>query len=228
MNIQVGSTGRRRPRFGAYPSAARGKGGSGGFTLIEVVLALTIFALLVSIVYGALSLSQRAVAKAQTSADRNQKQRSTVDLFGSYIRSAYPYRPTPQDQTIFFDGGSDSLTFVSAYSHALGGRGMAKIQIRAEETEDGQAALSLEETTPVRLNGDGDNAGQSQPLVLRERIKDFRFAYLDPQLEEETWEERWDGQERRMLPRAVRLTYRDESGREVRWVFPVMMMVLAP
>ena len=228
MNVQVNSTGCRRFRSSKYEIAARGDGGSKGFTLIEVVLALTLFALLAGIVYGALSLSQRAVAKAQTSADRNQKQRATVDLLGSFIRSAYPYRPTPQDQTIFFDGADDSLTFVSAYSQALGGRGMAKIQIRSEETDDGHTSLSLEETTPVRLNVEEGSAGQSQSLVLRERVKDFRLAYLDPQAEEENWEESWNGQERRVLPRAVRLTFQDENGQDVSWVFPVMMMVLVP
>jgi hypothetical protein len=30
-----------------------------------------------------------------------------------------------------------------------------------------------------------------------------------------------------MLPRAVRLTFVDEGGRTVRWIFPVMMVVLA-
>jgi hypothetical protein len=56
----------------------------------------------------------------------------------------------------------------------------------------------------------------------------LRFAYLDPQAELETWEERWDGGERRTLPRALRLSYRDESGQETHWIFPLMMSVLAP
>jgi hypothetical protein len=30
-----------------------------------------------------------------------------------------------------------------------------------------------------------------------------------------------------VLPRAVRFTYRDENGKEVRWTFPIMMVVLA-
>lgn len=217
---------------GVRPDSARSPGerdcGSPGFTLIEVVLALTIFALMAGIVYGALSLSHRAVAKAQASSQRSQQQRATADLLSSYLRSAYPYRTTPQDQAIFFDGQSESLTFISAYSHAQGGRGMAKIRIGVEEADDGQPALSLEEVTPVRLDGDQDVPAESQRLLLGERIKDFRLAYLDPQAEEETWEPLWNGQERRILPRAVRLTYLDESGREERWVFPVMMMVLTP
>lgn len=228
MNAQVISIRRRRLRLSAIHNAISRAGDSSGFTLIEMVLALTIFALLAGIIYGAFSLSQRAVAKAQASAEHNQVQRATVDLLGSYIRSAFPFRPTPQDQTIFFDGASDSLTFISAYSHALGGRGLAKIRISAEQADDGRATLSIEEATPVRLNGDEGSAGYSQNLVVRERIKNFRLSYMDPQAEEEIWEERWNGPERRLLPRAVRLTYEGESGGEVRWIFPVMLMVLAP
>jgi general secretion pathway protein J len=199
-----------------------------GFTLIEVVLALSIFALLGTILYGAFALSHSAVEKSQGSAARSQKQRATADLLGSYVRSAYPYRHSPQEQTIFFDGESDSLTFVSAYSHSMGGRGMAKIQISAVEDEDGRAQLSLEEGTPVRVGADEAVPGQIQRVILQERIKALRIAYLDPKADEESWLERWHGQELRMLPRAVRLTFLAEGGEEVRWIFPIMMVVLAP
>lgn len=199
-----------------------------GFTLIEVVLALSIFALLGTILYGAFALSHSAVTKSQGSAGRSQKQRSTADLLGSYVRSAYPYRSSPQEQTIFFAGESDSLTFISAYSHGMGGRGMAKIQISASEDDDGRAQLSLEEATPVRVNGDDGGSGPTHRVVLQERISKFRLDYLDPQADEETWQEHWDGQERRRLPRAVRLSFVEQGGTEVRWIFPVMMVVLAP
>ena len=41
------------------------------------------------------------------------------------------------------------------------------------------------------------------------------------------WEERWDAREKNMLPRAVRLNYLTEEGREIQWVFPVMMNLMA-
>jgi general secretion pathway protein J len=203
-------------------------GGTRGFTLIEVVLALSIFALLGAILYGAFALSHSAVAKSQNAAERSQSLRSTADLLGVYIRSAYPYRSSAQDRAIFFHGESDSVTWISAYSHGLGGRGMAKIHIAADAGEKEESALILEESTPVRVGADDSGAGQVQRLVLRDGIRDLRLAYLDGQGDEELWEERWDGEERRMLPRAVRLTFVDQAGGEVRWVFPVMMVVLAP
>ena len=111
---------------------------SRGFTLIEVVLALSIFAIMGAILYGAFSLSHRAVEKSQASFERNQKLRSFTDLLGSYIRSAYPYRQSAQDTTVFFDGQEDQLTFVSSLSLAMGGRGMSKIRIAWEGTEGGR------------------------------------------------------------------------------------------
>lgn len=211
--------------FGKYP---RGIDDSRGFTLIEVVLALTIFALMGGILYGAFSLGHSAVEKSQANSTRNQKLRSIADLLGSYVRSAFPYRESPQEQTAFFEGDSESLTFVSAYSQGMGGRGMAKIQITKDEDENGRATVKLQETAPVRINSEAAAAGQTHGIVLHDDVREFRLAYLDPQAEEEIWEERWDASERRMLPRAVRFTYQDDRGKEVRWIFPVMMSVLAP
>jgi prepilin-type N-terminal cleavage/methylation domain-containing protein len=214
----------RRTREKATRASAR----AAGFTLIEVVLALTIFALIGGILYGAFSLGHNAVEKSQVNSTRNQKQRSIADLLGSYVRSTFPYRESPQEQTAFFEGDAESLTFVSAYSQGMGGRGMAKIQITKDEDDNGRGTVKLEETVPVRLSSESGGGGQTYSIVLQDNVKEFRLAYLDPQAEEETWEDRWDGRERRVLPRAVRFTYQDERGKEVRWIFPVMMTVLTP
>ena len=203
------------------------RGGAAGFTLIEVVIALTIFALMSGILYGAFALGHNAIEKNQRSAALSQKQRSVDDLVGSYLRSAFPYKTSTQDVGIFFQGETDRVTFISAYSQGLGGRGMARIQITADEDENGRTTLKLEEATPVRLDSQA-GGGLSYDVVLQEGVRELRLAYLDPQPDEETWEERWDGQERRALPRAVRITYLDEQGKSVRWIFPLMMMVLAP
>lgn len=220
----------RSPRLPKRSAAlAKNVGGaSSGFTLIEVVLALSIFALMGAILYGAFALGQSAVVKSQKNADESQKRRSAGDLIGTYIHSAFPYRDSPQDPAPFFDGEPNSVTFVSAYSHAMGGRGMAKIQISADEGASGRASLRLAETTPVRLNSDSGAAGQSQGFVLEENVRQFRIDYLNPQIEDDTWEESWDARERRSLPRAVRFIYVDDQGTKISRTYPIMMMVLKP
>jgi prepilin-type N-terminal cleavage/methylation domain-containing protein len=200
---------------------------SSGFTLIEVVLALTIFALMGTILYGAFSLSHSAVAKSEANSTRNQKQRAISELLGNYIRSTFPYKESPQDQTVYFTGESDSVTFVSSYSQAMGGRGMAKIYLGKEEDGTHRTAIKVEETAPVRIGGEVPSPGSTHGVSFHADMREIRFAYLDPQSEDEKWEERWDGRERRMLPRAVAIHFIDANGEEVRWVFPVMMTVLA-
>jgi hypothetical protein len=99
-----------------------------------------------------------------------------------------------------------------------------------EGDEKRAGVLRLEEETPVRVpseEGNEAHEGLSNGLVVREGVKEFRITYLDPQSDEEKWEERWDARERNALPRAVRLNYLTEEGREVQWVFPVMMNLLA-
>jgi prepilin-type N-terminal cleavage/methylation domain-containing protein len=201
-----------------------------GFTLIEVLLALTIFALMGTILYGAFSLGHGAVEKSQKSFETNQKLRAVDELLGSYIRSAFPYRSTPQTAPLLFTGESAELTFVSSFSLAMGGRGMAKVRLFWEGDERRGGTLRLEEETPVRVQDEEGNEGHEgvrNGMVIREGVKEFRISYLDPQSEEEQWEERWDAGERNGLPRAVRLEYRTESGRKAQWVFPLMMNLLA-
>ena len=199
-----------------------------GFTLLEVVLALTIFALMGAILYGAFSLGHRAVEKSRRAFENNQRLRSFGDLLGSYVRSSYPYRASVQDPNVFYEGEEGSLTFVSAFSLAMGGRGMAKIHLSWEEADQGGGTLRLEEILPVRVTEEGAEGGIQNSLILQEGVQDFRLAYLDPMNSEETWADRWDAKEKRILPRAVRLSYRNAAGKDVRWVFPVMIAVLAP
>lgn len=198
-----------------------------GFTLVEVILALTIFALMGVILFGAFSLGHQAVEKSEVHFERNQKARSFDDLIGGYIRSSYPYRASPQDAALYYSGEADKLSFISSYSVAMGGRGMAKISLSWDGNEAG--VIKLEEEVPVRLDEEDQPAesGQRSSVVLQEGVRRFELAYLDPQSEDERWEQRWVAAERQALPRAVRFSYRTESGREVRRVFPIMMAVLA-
>jgi len=200
-----------------------------GFTLIEVTIAITLLALIAMTLYGAFYLGHRAVEKSEARSDESQKIRSREDLLAGYIRSAYPYRSSLKDPSILFSGEENHLTFVSALSSGLGGRGMSEVTISWEGEEgDGAGLLSLTENIPVRLEGQGGGGGYRNSVVLGQGVKGFRIGYLDLQGGEENWVDQWDGKERKALPRAVRLSHQGEKGEEVQQVFPIMMSVLTP
>ena len=93
--------------------------------------------------YGAFSLGHTAVEKSAASFNAQSKtaRSSLISWRPIFVRPSLSH--SPQDQAIFFDGEIDSLTFISAYSHAMGGRGMARISIVVDGATDGRAALSL-------------------------------------------------------------------------------------
>jgi general secretion pathway protein J len=199
-----------------------------GFTLVEVMLALSLFALLGTILYGAIALGHGAVEKSRHSFEKNQELRSAVDLLGGYIRSSYPYRLSPQNPSFFYRGEETELNFISSFSLAMGGRGMANIRLFWQSQNGEEGLLKLEEQVPVRLADENGGGGYNHGVVIRDRVSAFRLAYLDAQSEKEEWVERWDTTERKALPRAVRLSFRTAADGKVEWVFPVMMSVLAP
>ena len=199
-----------------------------GFTLIELTIAMTLLALIAMTLYGAFYLSQRAVEKSQSRASESQRMRSAGNLLAGYIRSAYPFRFSRQTPGIYFSGQEDRLEFVSSLSSGMGGRGMSRITISWEGGENGNGLLTLAEEIPLRLEGQGEGEGYRNGIVLGQGIREFRLGYLDTQGEEENWVDQWDGKERKVLPRAVRLSYRGERGEEIQLVFPIMLSVLSP
>ncbi len=195
-----------------------------GFTLIEVILAISIFSLIAVILYGALYLGRRAVEKGKLSAEAAQKERMLGSFLSSYVRSTFPYRVSPQDPSVFFIGEGSRITFVSALSRGLGGRGMAKVTVEW----DGQkgSPLTLAEEMPVRVSGAAESAGYGNRVVLYPTVDDFQVDYLSPEGTEDQWVERWDGAEKRTLPRAIRFRMRAAGGPERQWVLPIMIKAL--
>ena len=189
---------------------------------------MTLLVLITTVLYGGFYLSQRAMQSWQVHAEESQRIRAVEDFLGSYIRSAYPYRLTPRDQAVVFSGEESRLTFVSAISAGMGGRGLAKVSLYWESNQDRTGLLALEEEIPMRWESQDESAGYRNKMVLRQGVKSLRFHYLEPRSEEERWVERWDGEERKALPRAIRISLEDEGGEEVDWLFPIMISVLTP
>ena len=190
-----------------------------GFTLIELMVAMTLLALMLAILYGAFYLGHRAAEKAQVRFERNRTLRAVEEFLGGLIRSAYPYR-APGGQAVLFAGEASGLTFVSTASMGIEGRGVSKISL---SLGSGAARdLNLEEEVPVR------GAGYRTSVVLWRDVSELKLEYMETRGQKEEWVPEWDGENKRDLPRAVRLTLLDGGGKEFRWVFPIMLKVLSP
>src|SRR5437899_12611450 len=102
--------------------------GRGGFTLLEIVIALTALALVTVICYGAFHLGIRAMERGEVAVVGAQRLRVATDVIIRQIKSAVPYAARNRDEDVypFFFGGATWVTFVTA-TGLEGGGGLARV-----------------------------------------------------------------------------------------------------
>jgi prepilin-type N-terminal cleavage/methylation domain-containing protein len=177
-----------------------------GFTLLEVILAMTALALMAAICYGAFHLGIRAVQQGEVAVVTAQRLRAASDVLIRQIKSAAPYCARNEDLDVYphFRGTASSLTFVTGAGQLAGGA-LTRVVYRLEEAP---VRLVLEES--VHFSPDGlardpiDKPGE-RAAVLLEGFQQLRFEYLLNDGVETEWRPEWDGFSEETLPSAVRV-----------------------
>jgi general secretion pathway protein J len=174
-----------------------------GFTLVEIVIALTIFGLLVLTAYAAFFIGQRAVVSGENKAETNQRLRVVAELIGRQLRSTVFYFARHDEDVVpYFFGAPDRVSFVTSAPQSRGGTGLAVVTYAVI---DGK--LMLEERigfTPDTLYVTPEDV-RVEHAVLLDGFNALRFEYLaldDPEMQ---WAPAWDAREEDTLPAGVRI-----------------------
>jgi general secretion pathway protein J len=175
-----------------------------GFTLIELVLALSILALMITVLFGGLRVGIRAWQRGEERANTLEHARSMSQLLEQTLAGAYPFQGQTeqigQPQTLF-QGEAGKLSFVTVSSPVPAAIPIAFSAITL--SIDGGSAPGLAIRAKVLPNFDPFEA--VAPGILDPSITAIRFRYLrDP--DGGAWEDTWDGAEERALPRAIEVT----------------------
>ena len=162
-----------------------------GFTLLELMVAIAIFAVIVSLIYPAYTGTYRNIEAAETQAEvydmaRTALIRITEDLESSYIPEESPY-PQVNDNTEFMTGQNDyiegkradSIRFYSKshidISETPFEAGAAKIAYYPLLKEDGSISLYRSDT-PGKLKWPEKNTGG---WLICEGLYSVGFTYTD-------------------------------------------------
>lgn len=171
----------------------------GGFTLIELSVALVLLALISSVLYGSLSLAGTSWNRGEAKAQQTAEMRLTEDFLRNTLTSQHPLRlHKVATQPLYFQGSSDTL----AYAAALSGRaGAGMYYFRVAVTANGDSSrLTLSRVIP-------DYSATAIPdfgtdfSVLADRIAEIHFGYFGrdsgaSDLTNPTWRDRWDDPQR--------------------------------
>lgn len=170
-----------------------------GFTLIEVLIALTLLSIMVALLFSVL----RVCAQSWEAGERKLAQVSEIasvnNFFRLYLATA---RPEWEDDSVMFRGRAKQVQFVSAFEASAGRSGLQQIKVHMQQ--DGEHTLQVS-IKPFYAQLQDE---QWQSAVLMEHVQEFKVFYRGQEVEED-WLTEW--QEEKEMPALVKIKIRQEQ-----------------
>lgn len=170
--------------------------GEDGFTLLELLVSITLLALLSLAVVSGMRFGTQIWNKSQTANVDSNAVRSAESWIESKLTRVYPEYivASPTDASIAFDGTAQQLDFLSTGDEGL-------VRIRLEAAKDaGGIALQAETISDLATS----RASPDIELLLRQ-LNAVEFAYYGARAGEKVpgWHQSW--QHERSLPLLIRI-----------------------
>jgi general secretion pathway protein J len=187
-----------------------------GFTLLEILVVLSLLSVLLVLVGGALLGANRAVAKAQRYTVSLDERRAAQQFLRTAISEALPLDVTEDDSQAdgFFVGTPERLQFVATLPGVLGG-GIQRFTVQRTGQQLQVAFSRLESASTF---------ARDEPQVLLDHLQRLQLSYrgLSPLGQPTGWIDTWPWPRR--LPAAVRIAAHVDG--PVPWVTQVIALRL--
>ena len=176
--------------------------GRRGFTLVELIIALSIVASLLVVAFGGLRVAVSAWRRGDERVETQQHLRSLTLTLARAISASYPYmaaRQTGETPTILFKGAEGRLEFVTQTSPFATAAPVAFTAVVIElDTSGDRPKLVIRQ----RVLPNNDPFKDTPVLLEDDSIKTLELSYLGASA---SWQSEWDPQGEGSLPRAVRI-----------------------
>jgi type II secretory pathway component PulJ len=174
--------------------------------LIEVMVAIAIFALLVTAVYSTWVLIIKSAQVGQEAAAQVQRQRIAIRTLEDSLTCIQSFQRSMQYYTFLVENGqSPQLSFVARVPDVFPRNGrfgdfnLRRLTFSVENTSDSERDLVLRQN-PILM--DVEPVEQANPLVLARNVQDFIVECWDTNALD--WVDTWDNTN--ALPPMVRVT----------------------
>jgi general secretion pathway protein J len=196
-------------------SAGRFRRSAGGFTLLELTIALTLLALMAAVLVGSVSLSARSWDGGEAKAVEVSEMRQTQQFLREQISGLYPQRVRKAvDLPLMFVGDREEIRYAAALPPRVieGGVYFFRLTL-ARNANAGE--LVLERLVPEPDAAVLPAFDKSERSILARGIAELRIGYFGREpnsalTDEPRWRDRWDDPQR--LPDLVRIDVKPERG----------------
>ena len=185
---------------------------AGGFTLLEVLLAVTLLAAALALGFGVVRAAGATVARGELVSQRNERMRAVSEFLRQRIGGAQGIVfafDKQSGQSLRFVGEAQSMQFVADLPDYLGRGGPHLHDLQLRDAGNGTQALDV----LIRLvQAAQARAPARPPEALAEGLTRVAFAYrtLGDDGKLGPWQARWENPE--ALPMQVRVRLADTQG----------------
>ncbi len=203
-----------------------------GFTLLEVIVTMTILGIMLLVISGAFNLGLSAWDRGEQTREEYQRQRTATQLIMRQIKSMVPYKIKTQKAEgdyLAFEGKANSLKFVSTLSLRAGrpnGLVFAVYEYKEGGPEGGRFVVY--EKRVVNKDFFEEGPKEEEGVTVLEGLSDVRFEYFREEDAEKTrteaWVEDWSAKEEKELPAALRVKVTFKSGKNDQEDIPLTLL----
>jgi len=207
-----------------------------GFTLIEVMVTLTVLGFILLIIFGAFRLGLSAWNRGESTKEEYQRVRIISQLISRQIKSVVPFKIKTQKAEgnyLAFEGKAHSLKFVSAFAmRAKQNEGFVYAIYEFKEGGEEGGRLVLYEQRALNRDFFADEPREDLGVSILEGISNVRFEYYreeDPQNKKpEEWVEEWNAKDEKELPKALRMIITQKNGKNAGEEIPIKIQASLP
>jgi prepilin-type N-terminal cleavage/methylation domain-containing protein len=184
-----------------------------GFTLIEVIVSLSILALVAGGISMAFRMTARSMERGEEAVHDSVLQRARFAVLDRAFRAASPAAvPTDNGDASFFRGGPDRVTFLSVSPQAatgVPGGAFRLLTFREGQSEAGKRGLLLSERSPFSKEAAGGGEPDNGARVVFPGASGVSFFYVSgfDEAGAMATETEWDAEARKRLPVAVGIEF---------------------
>jgi len=190
-----------------------------GFTLLELLIALTLLGMMLVLLFGGLRLGMRSWDSVQQKVDSLNSVRSVEGFLRNELGRAYPYRwKTTTAPSFAFVGERNKISFVAPLPSRIGVGGLYAIALEFEQTSNGRRLTwKHAPLDPQMKDFSALDSVKEMVLVGTElnAVDDIWLSYFGREKDgaEPRWVDRWDGASTTM-PLLIRVQVRFADGSE--------------